>query len=145
MEYNLKICINRNILDVNSRFLLLEISKSLTNVVCQLIKLWNPYKNIIIYDGSLFSDADKKEYGIKILNQIQEKAREDCLIILENLNQILPFLFGLFDMNYIIKNDKKFIKICLEDLNEQLTQVNENFRIIILVDRTFVNRCDLSF
>ena len=145
MEYNLNICINRNILDVNSRFLLLEISKSLTNVICQLIKLWNPYKNIIIYDGSLFSDANKKEYGIKILNQIQEKAREDCLIILENLNQILPFLFGLFDMNYIIKNDKKFIKICLEDLNEQLTQVNENFRIIILVDRTFVNRCDLSF
>ena len=48
-------------------------------------------------------------------------------------------------MNYIIKDDKKFIRICLDDLNEQLIQVNKNFRVIILVDRKSVNICDLAF
>ena len=48
-------------------------------------------------------------------------------------------------MNYIIKDDKKLIRICLDHLNEQLIQVNKNFRVIILVDRKSVNICDLAF
>ena len=48
-------------------------------------------------------------------------------------------------MNYIIKNEKKFVKICSDTFNEELTLVNDNFRIIILVDKLFINRCDLVF
>jgi len=33
----------------------------------------------------------------------------------------------------------------LENFNEQLTLVSEKFRVIILVDRKFVNKCDLAF
>ena len=115
MDYNLNNCINENILDNNSRFLLLEIKRSLTTLICQYIKLENPNKNIIIYDGSPFSDDNNKEYRIKILNQIKENAREDCLIILENLNQIHSFLFDLYNMNYIIKDEKKYARIFLEE------------------------------
>ena len=147
MDYNLNNCINENILDINSRFLLLEIKRSLTTIICQNIKLQNPYKEkIIIFDGSPFANDDNKEYRFRILNQIQENARDDCLIILENLNQIHPFLFDLYNMNYIIKDEKKYARICLEDkFNEQLTEVNDKLRIIVLADKIFVEKVNLAF
>jgi len=144
-DYNLNNCINDNIKDVNSRYLLLEIKPSLTPLIYQNIKLQNQLKAIELYDGSPFVDDNNKEYRFKIINKIQEDAKEDKLIIIENLNQIHPFLFDLYNMNYIIKDDKKLVRICLENFNEQLTLVNEKFRVIILVDRKFVNNCDLAF
>ena len=144
-EYNLNNCINGNIKDVNSRYLLLEIKPSLTPLIYQNIKLQNSIKNIELYDGSPFVDDNNKEYRFKIINKIQEDAREDKLIIIENLNQIHPFLYDLYNMNYIIKDDKKLVRICLENFNEQLTLVNEKFRVIILVDKKFVDKCDLAF
>ena len=125
-NYNLNKCINDNIRDFNSRFLLLEVKQSLTTVIYQNIKLQNPFKDIIVYDGSPFADDNNEEYRFKKLNQIQENLRDDKLIILENLNPIHPFLFDLYNMNYIIKDEKKFARICLEDkFSEQLTEVNE--------------------
>ena len=147
-DYNLNKCINDNIRDINSRYLLLEIEKALTNLIIQNIKLHNPSKNdedIIIYDGSPFVDDNNKDYRFKIINKIQEDAKEDRLIIIENLNQIHPFLFDLYNMNYIIKNDKKLVRICLENFNEQLTEVNERFRVIILIDKRILNKCNIAF
>ena len=88
-DYNLNNCIYDNIKDVNSRYLLLEIEPSLSILIYQQIKLYNPFNNIIIYDGSPFANDDNnKQYRFKILNQIKEDVKKDCLIILENLNQI---------------------------------------------------------
>ena len=114
-NYDLNKCINDNIRDFNSRFLLLEVKQSLTTVIYQNIKLQNPFKDIIVYDGSPFADDNNEEFRFKKLNQIQENLRDDKLIILENLNPIHPFLFDLYNMNYIIKDEKKFARICLED------------------------------
>ena len=125
-EYNLNNCINDNIRDINSRYLLLEIKPSLTSLIYQNIKLQNPFKNIVLYEGSPFVDDNNKEYRFKIINKIQDDAKEDTLIIIENLNQIHPFLFDLYNMNYIMKDEKKFVRICLENFNEQLTLVNYN-------------------
>ena len=145
-NYNLNKCINDNIRDFNSRFLLLEVKQSLTTVIYQNIKLQNPFKDIIVYDGSPFADDNNEEYRFKKLNQIQENLRDDKLIILENLNPIHPFLFDLYNMNYIIKDEKKFARICLEDkFSEQLTEVNDKLRIIILVDKKFVKKVNLAF
>ena len=145
-DYNLNKCINDNIRDINSRYLLLEMQPSLTNLICQSVKLQNPNKNEIeLYDGRPFVDDNNKEYRLKILNKIQEDAKEDKLIIIENLNQIHPFLFDLYNRNYIIKNNKKLVRICLENFKEQLTEVSVKFRVIILVDKRFVNICNLAF
>jgi len=145
-NYNLNKCINDNIRDFNSRFLLLEVKQSLTTVIYQNIKLQNPFKDIIVYDGSPFADDNNEEYRFKKLNQIQENLRDDKLIILENLNPIHPFLFDLYNMNYIIKDEKKFARICLEDkFSEQLTEINDRLRIIILVDKKFVKKVNLAF
>ena len=48
-------------------------------------------------------------------------------------------------MNYIIKDEQKYARICLDNFNEQLTPVNDSFRIIILVDREFLNKADIAF
>ena len=144
-NYNLNKCINENIKDINGRYLLLQVKSSLTTLIYQNIKLQNPFKEIRLYDGSPFVDDINKEYRIKKINEIQDDARLDKIIVLENLNQIHPFLFDLYNRNYIIKDEKKFIRICLENDNEQLTLVNDRFRIIILVDKKYVNKCELAF
>jgi len=143
-DYNLNKCINDNIKDVSSRYLLLEIKPSLSSLIYHNIKL-QTIKDITLYEGSPFPDDNKKEYRFKIINKIKENAKEDKLIIIENLNQIHPFLFDLYNRNYITKENKKYVRICLENFNDQLTLVNEKFRVIILVDIRLVNKCDLAF
>ena len=144
-DYNLNKCISENIKDENSRYLLLKIKPSLTRLIYQKIKLQHPFKNIKLYDGSPFENDKNKEYRFKKINEIQDDAKDDKLIIIENLDQIHPFLFDLYNMNYIIKDEKKLARICLEVFNEQLTLVNDKFRIIILVNRRFVDNCNLAF
>ena len=48
-------------------------------------------------------------------------------------------------MNYKIIDEQKFVRICLENFSEQLTPVNDSFKIIILVDKKFVNSVDMAF
>ena len=48
-------------------------------------------------------------------------------------------------MNYKVIDDQKFVRICLENFGEQLTPVNDNFKIIVLVDKKFVNKVDMAF
>jgi hypothetical protein len=144
-NYNLNKCINENIKDINGRYLLLQLKSSLKTLIYQNIKLQNPFKDIILHDGSPFVDDINKEYRFKKIYQIQDDARLDKIIVLQNLNQIHPFLFDLYNRNYIIKDEKKFIRICLENDNEQLTLVNDKFRIIILVDKKYANKCEIPF
>ena len=145
-KYNLNICINDNIGDINSRYLLLEIKQSLTPLIVQNIKLENPYKEkILLYDGSPFPNDDNNDYRFKKISEIRDDAKDDKLIIIENLDQIHPFLFDLYNMNYEIIDEEKYARICLDSFRELKTLVNDRFRIIILVDERFVNKCDLAF
>ena len=133
-DYNLNNCINDNIKDNNSRYLLLQVNQALTTLIYQNILLQN--LNIIkdeikLYDGSLFIDDNNKEYRFKKIAEIQKDAKKDKLIVIENLNQIHPFLFDLYNRNFQIINGKKFARICLDNFDDQLTEVNNRFRIII--------------
>ena len=143
-DYNLNSCINDNIRDFNSRYLLLQVRPSLTTLIYQNIKLQNPFRDIILYDGSSFPDDNNKEYRFRKINQIQDDAQFDKIVVLENLNQIHPFLFDLYNRNYIIKDEKKFVRICLENANEQLTLVHDRFKIIILFDKRYIDQCELA-
>ena len=104
----------------------------------------NDYLDIKLYEGSPFIGDNKSDYRFRKINEIQDDAKEEKLIIIENLNQIHPFLFDLYNMNYIVKDEKKFARICFDNFNEQLTEVCDNFRIIILENRYFINKCDLA-
>jgi len=126
-DYNLNKSINDNIQDNNSRYLLLEVKQSLNTLIFQNIRLQNENTikdEIELYDGSPFVDDTNNEYRFKKINEIQEDAKKDKLIIIENLNQIHPFLFDLYNRNFQIINGKKFARICLDNFDEQLTEVN---------------------
>ena len=146
-DYNINNCINDNINDFGGRYLLLEITQSLTPLIIQNIKLENPSKdeNIVLYDGSPFPDDNNDEYRFKKIIKIHGEAQDNKLIIIENLNQIHPFLFDLYNMNYEIINDEKYARICLDSFKELKTKVNDNFRIIIIVDKSYADVCDLAF
>ena len=65
-NYNLNNCINDNIKDNNSRYLLLEVSQTLTTLIYQNIRLQNQHiikDDIKLHDGSTFDDDNNKEYN----------------------------------------------------------------------------------
>ena len=66
-DYNLNNCINNNIKDINSRYLLLEIKPTLTTLIFENIKKQNS-KDTILYEGSPFADDNNNEYRFKIIN-----------------------------------------------------------------------------
>ena len=144
-EYDLNKCIISNITDLDSRYLLLEIRSSLSTLIYQNIKIQNPDKDIVLIDGSPFEDDNNNEYKFLKLREIQLNANKDKLVIMQNLNQIQPFLYDLYNMNYIIKDEEKFVRICFDSFSESLTPVKDSFRIIILADRTFINDIDFAF
>ena len=145
-NYNINKCINDNIRDFNSRFLLLEISPSQMGLISQIIKLQNPFKEIIVYNGSPFlDDINNSRYSSNIINEINNNAKEDKLIIIENFDQIHPFLFELYNKNYQIIDGEKYTKIFLDNFNPQLIRVSEEFRIIVFIDKKCINKYDLMF
>ena len=138
-------CINDNINDTNnSRYLLLEINPLLSSLLYEVIKYQNSHKEIEYYIGSPFIDDNNSEYRSKILSKIQDDAKRDKLIILQNLDQIQPFLYELDNMKYIIKDGQKYSKIYLDNFNGQLTPVHDLFRIIIFIDKTFLDKAEIE-
>ena len=80
-----------------------------------------------------------------MINQIQDHAGKEHLIILQNLNQIYAFLYDLLNMNYINKDGKNYARICQGNLSDQLTYVNESFKCIIMVDKKFIDNVEAPF
>ena len=48
-------------------------------------------------------------------------------------------------MNYIIINERKYERTSLENFREQDKLISDTFRIIILVDKTFIDKIDMTF
>ena len=146
-KYNLSNDINDNINEINSRFLLLEIEPSLAPLIIQNIKLENPLKEgkIKLYDGSPFSDDDNNDYRFMKISEIRDDAKDDKVIIIENLDHIHPFLYDLYNMNYEIIDEDKYARICLDSFRELKTLVNDKFRIIIIYDKREIKKLDLAF
>jgi hypothetical protein len=144
-DYDLDGCIKENIKDINGRYLLIETDKSHMSLIYQTIKIQNPLKDVIMYEGSDFGEDKNKEYRYGKIYQIQKDAKDEKIIIIENLDQIHAFLFDLYNRNFQIIENKKMARICLDNFDEQLIEINSKFRIIILVDKTFMKNCSLAF
>ena len=147
VKYSINRCINDNINDNNSRYLLLEIRSNLAPLIIQNIRIQNSDREgIDNVNGSPFKNDNNNDYKTRKINEIQNWASQsDKLIILQNLDQIQPYLYDLYNMNYKVIDDQKFVRICLDNFNEQLTPVNDTFKIIVLVDNKFVNKTDIAF
>ena len=67
------------------------------------------------------------------------------VLILSNLNQIYAFLYDFFNRNFIIKDDKKFGRICQGNFTDQLTYIHDKLRIIIMIDENYVHKQESPF
>ena len=145
-KYDLNKCIKDNINDNNSRYLLLEIKSNLSPLINQIIATQNIYKKEIdLIRNSPFSDDNNHKYKVKKVYEIQNNVSKNKIVILQNLDLIQPYLYDLYNMNYEIIDEQKYAKICLDNFREELIPVNDSFRIIILVDKIFVNSINISF
>ena len=137
IKYDLNKCIQGNISDNNSHYLLLEVRSNMVSFVNQIIKIQNPgIKKTDTIIGNPFSNDNNTDYKSKKVNDIQNYAsQEDKLITLQNLNSIKAYLYDLYNINYKIIDNQKFVRICIENFNEQLTPASDSFKIIILVDK----------
>lgn len=48
-------------------------------------------------------------------------------------------------MNCVIVNERKYERTSLENFREQDKLISDTFRIIILVDKTFIDKIDMTF
>ena len=145
-RYNLIKCINDNINDNNSRYLLLRINPNLSTLIINFInKIQN--KNVTLINGSPFSDDfNNKEYKNRKINEIQEHInKSNELIILQNLDGIYPYLYDLYNKNYNIIDEQKYAKIYLNNFNEELIPVSDSFTLIIISDKSCFHSYEYNF
>ena len=65
--------------------------------------------------------------------------KQEIILILKNLEILYPSLYELFNKNFSeYGSENKFVKISYEE-NQSLVQINEKFRIIILVNEENIN------
>ena len=143
---------NYNILDniidnieSNSRYLLLQIESSLTPLIYQNIVKQKYGKRIYFYEGSPFNEDNGIEYQSKMINLIIEHANNGNIIVLHNLEQIYPFLYDLFNMNYIKRDNKNYARICYGNFSYQYVFIHEEFKCIIMVDKIYINKVEAPF
>ena len=134
-----------NINDSKSRYMLIQIKPSLGKLIYLSIEKHFKKGSPTFFEGSPFIDDNNSEYQNKMVNIIQEYSSNGGLLVFQNLNQIYPFLYDLFNMNYIIKDGKKYARINLSNSNDQLVNVNDNFRILIEEEEQYINSVDPPF
>ena len=67
------------------------------------------------------------------------------VLILQNFDFIYPSLYDLFNQNYTEVSGKKYARIALGYTNNSLSEVNDNFRCIILLDGDEIKNQDPPF
>jgi len=145
-EYNYIENIIGNIKDKRSRYLLLEIKPSLASLIHKKLEK-ELGRKIYFFEGSPFENDNNNEYQSKIINQIQEHAENEHghYVILQNLNQVYAFFFDVFNRNFIIKDGKYYARICHGNFSDQLILINEGFKIIILVNKKYLDKVEPPF
>ena len=147
-NYDVIICINDNVKDEYSRYLLLGIKPSVAVLINQYIeKKMSMIKSVFLFEGSPFINDEGMEYQYRVLNEIQDHAKNENghILFLQNLNSIYPFLYDLFNMNYIIKDGKTYARICHGNYSDQLALINKLFRIVIMVDKKYIDKMESPF
>ena len=67
------------------------------------------------------------------------------VLILQHFDFIYPSLYDLFNQNYTEVSGKKYARIALGYTNNSLSEVNDNFRCIILLDSDEIKNQDPPF
>ena len=170
-NYDFKKCIQDNINDKDSRYLLLindgHLSQELFNYIIEEI---NDNRKKLIFGGKdkenniqLFNDDDTDEkeiyvkyyigskfkgdrnnilYSNEILSKIRVQMETENILILKDLEFIYPALYELFNQNYIYLNGKKFVHL---GESKSLALVNDKFKVIVLIEKKNLENQEAPF
>ena len=101
------------------------------------------HKEIKYYLGSKFKeDKDKNFYSDDMLNKIKYQMEKNNILVLKDLEIVYPSLYELFNRNFVELNEKKFTYL---GKSQTKTLVNDNFKVIVYVDKENVPKEDPPF
>ena len=132
-EYKVMECIQNNINDKESRYLLVVSESAISPYLLQSIFEKFDKKSTFLIGSQFEEDIDGENYSVKMLNKIQLCMEEGKILILKNLESIYPSLYDLFNQNFTSVGGKNFSRIALGSSNNILAHVHEDFRCVILV------------
>ena len=143
-EFGIIECIKNNIIDVDSRYLLLIMKSNLGQyLILQLLKSFE--KKYIYYLGSLFDDDIYSEtYCARAINKIKYYLEQDIVLILKNLSTTYASLYDLFNQRFTFTKNQKFVEISLGEVSNS-TYINNDLKIIVLIREEAVKKQDPPF
>ena len=142
-NYSILDAINKNILDSNSRYLMLiSEGNDGSDIIKYLLNSLN--KRFIELVGSKYkTDIKSGRYSEEILNKIKYIMETDNVLILRDLDMIYASLYDLFNQNFTIMGDKKFARIAFEYAKIS-SEVNKDFHVIVIVNKNKIKQLKLD-
>ena len=135
--------IEKNILDPNSRYLMLiSDGNNGSEIVKFLLKKLNK-KFIELVGSKYMADMKSGKYIEEILNKVKYIMETDNVLILRDLDIIYPSLYDLFNQNFTIMGEKKYARIAFEYAKVS-SLVNPNFHVIVIVNREQIKKLSLD-
>ena len=126
-------CIEDNITDYESRYLLIISKSSLSQILIESV-LQKKGKNFNFLFGGNFNQNKIHEYYIaRILNKVQVYIDTDSVLVMKNLESIYPSLYELFNQSFRREGQRKKTRITLGKSTNPDPYVHDKFRAIILV------------
>ncbi len=146
LKYNIPKCIEDNLLDNESRYLLLSSNLGLGQFLLEdLIKKTNKSDKKVYLIGSKFkNDLNRNEYSYTMINQVMFHMEKGSLLILKNLDIIYHSLYDLFNQHYT-QDKKKFSRISIGLINCPKTYINDDFKVVILLEERNIYNSDPPF
>ena len=129
---------------IESRYLLLITKEDSMNEIILKYVLGNmDYE--IISDENIDKCGDNNNQILNLLLRIEFLMNKEIILILKNLDILYPCLYELFNKNFSeYGKGNKFVQISYQN-NHSLIQVNEKFRIIVLVKEEKLNEEEKPF
>ena len=110
LKYNIPKCIEDNLLDNESRYLLLSSNLGLGQFLLEELinKTKKNDKKVYLIGSKFKNDLNRNEYNYTMINQVMFHMEKGSLLILKNLDIIYHSLYDLFNQHY--NQDKKNFK-----------------------------------
>ena len=142
-EMNLLEIIQKNIMDENSRYLMLiSEGNSASDIVKYLLNKINR-KHIELIGSKYRADIKSGRYSEDILNKIKYIMETDDILLMQDLDMVYPSLYDLFNQNFTIMGNKQYARIAFEYAKIS-SEVNRNFHVIVLVNNLQIQQLKLD-
>ena len=142
-EMNLLEIIKKNLMDENSRYLMLISEGNSASDILKYLLNKLKRKHIELIGSKYKADMKSGRYSEDILNKIKYIMETDDVLLMQDLDMIYPSLYDLFNQNFTIMGNKQYARIAFEYAKIS-SEVNRNFHVIVLVNNLQIQQLKLD-